>query len=439
MSKTIHLLFLFLLIACSKTLLAQRSDTLGVQLTDLFELADKNNRQLKIFSYNEQLAAENLQQQKDRLLPALEASLTLSYNGDGWVSDRNFSKGSTAPIPAFGNNFALQATQVIYAGGALKTAVELGKLDMMIAKLDKEKNKQDIRFMITGYYLELQKLQNQRLILESNMVQTDKLLLQLRNKYKQGVSLKNAVTRYELQKQSLELGLVQLESAEKIINNELLRTLQLPKGTRLAPKEEGKALSNETPGLVQWQALAKENAPLLGEAKLQIEQARQAEKLVQAGRKPELFAFAANRLDGPIMIEVPVINKNLNYWYAGAGVKYNIASLYASGSKIKASKIASRRAGESKLIREEQLDTDIEAAVIRTEEAEKVYATKLKAVQLASENYTIVRSRYLDDLVLITEMLDAENSKIDAEMQAANARINILYHYYQLKKLTGTL
>ena len=44
-----------------------------------------------------------------------------------------------------------------------------------------------------------------------------------------------------------------------------------------------------------------------------------------------------------------------------------------------------------------------------------------------------------NDLVLITEMLDAENSKLDAELKATNAQINIIFHYYQLKKLTGTI
>ena len=42
-------------------------------------------------------------------------------------------------------------------------------------------------------------------------------------------------------------------------------------------------------------------------------------------------------------------------------------------------------------------------------------------------------------MALTTEMLDAENTKLDAELQAANSQINILFQYYQLKKLTGTL
>jgi outer membrane protein TolC len=121
------------------------------------------------------------------------------------------------------------------------------------------------------------------------------------------------------------------------------------------------------------------------------------------------------------------------------GIKYNIASLYKSKSQIKASKIASQKAIENKALVQEKLANDIESAIIRKQEAQKVYETQLKGVQLATENYNIIRNRYLDDLVLMTEMLDAENAKIDAEMQAANAQINILFYHYQLKKLSGTL
>ena len=58
---------------------------------------------------------------------------------------------------------------------------------------------------------------------------------------------------------------------------------------------------------------------------------------------------------------------------------------------------------------------------------------------MATQNYTIIRNRYINDMALTTEMLDAENTKLDAELQAANSQINILFQYYQLKKLTGTL
>jgi outer membrane protein TolC len=87
----------------------------------------------------------------------------------------------------------------------------------------------------------------------------------------------------------------------------------------------------------------------------------------------------------------------------------------------------------------EQLAKEITAAKIKYTETIDVYNTRLKNVELATQNYNVIKSRYLNDLALITEMLDAENIKIDAELQAINAQVNIVFQNYQLKKLAGLL
>jgi outer membrane protein TolC len=58
---------------------------------------------------------------------------------------------------------------------------------------------------------------------------------------------------------------------------------------------------------------------------------------------------------------------------------------------------------------------------------------------LATLNYDVINRRYLNDLAIITDMLDATNSKLEAELNMANAKINLLLRYYNLKRVTGIL
>ena len=51
----------------------------------------------------------------------------------------------------------------------------------------------------------------------------------------------------------------------------------------------------------------------------------------------------------------------------------------------------------------------------------------------------MIENRYLNDLALITDMLDASNAKLSAELDVANARINVLFNYYRLMKAAGNL
>lgn len=421
---------------------AQDAKILRAGLSDLFQLADENNRELKILENNEKIAAAAIKQEQQKLLPSLDASLAVSYNGDGWITDRNFSNGFKADIPAFGNNFALEAKQIIYAGGAIKTSIEMAKRNQSLSLLNKEKNRQNIRFGITGHYLEILKLQNQQQIIEKNISQTNKMIEQIQAKKQEGAALKNDITRFELQLQSLNLSALRLKNSVTIMNNELVKTLQLPVGTILELKDEDNpmlAMGVPASEGYSWKSIADVNSPVLKEAELQIEQARSAEKLVRSEKLPQIFGFASNHLNGPVMIEIPVLNNNFNYWYVGAGIKYNIASLYKNKAKADMAHLSMQNSVESKNVITDQLDNEIVAANIRYHETLDVYQTQLKSVALAQQNYTIIKNRYTNDLVLITEMLDAENAKLDAELRATNAQINILFHHYQLKKLSGTL
>ena len=154
---------------------------------------------------------------------------------------------------------------------------------------------------------------------------------------------------------------------------------------------------------------------------------------------PSIALFAGDKLDGPITIEVPPIDKNLNYWYAGVNVKLDIAATFKSRKKIKRTQLATEKAIETDLWVQDNVRTAIKEAHIRFQEAFTIYETQLKSLELATQNYAVVNNRYLNDLALITDMLDASNSKLGAELELANARINILFNYYKLKKTAGSL
>lgn len=408
-------------------------------IEEMFNLAETNSRSIRTFDLAEQEAEQAVKVAKNALLPSIDVSASVSYLGDAWLSDRNFSNGMNAPMPHFGNNFAIEASQVVYAGGAISSRIEMAKLQQQLAQLDKEKNRQDIRFLLVGNYLEMYKLKNQAEVYRKNIEQTQKLLDDIRAKQNQGLALKNDITRYELQLKSLELALTQVLNGIVILNNQLVTVLGLPQETVI---EVDTNILNQMPMLTNethWQETAQTESPSLQQTKLMIKQSHYNEKLAKAERLPSIALFAGDKLDGPITIEVPPINQNLNYWYVGVGVKFNIASTFKSGKKVRLAKLSTQKAIESDLLLQENIMTGVKAAYTRFQESFTIYDTQVKSFELATQNYEVVNNRYLNDLALITDMLDASNSKLSAELQMANARINILFHYYQLKKATGNL
>lgn len=88
---------------------------------------------------------------------------------------------------------------------------------------------------------------------------------------------------------------------------------------------------------------------------------------------------------------------------------------------------------------QENVSLAVKADHIRYLEAYEELKTRQKNAELAERNYTTVATRYSADMALITDMLDAANARLDAEEQLAEARINIVYHYYKLLFTTGKI
>lgn len=65
-------------------------------------------------------------------------------------------------------------------------------------------------------------------------------------------------------------------------------------------------------------AIAGEHSPILKIGRTNIAISRKQEQIARSGMIPRISVFAGDRLQGPLTMELPPINKNLNTWYVGA-------------------------------------------------------------------------------------------------------------------------
>lgn len=427
---------LSLIALCSQYVCAQPK-TMGME--EMFRLADENSQSIQVYKTGKEAAEVALKTAKAQRLPDINASLSASYLGNGKLWDRDFSNPMTIDMPHFGNNFSLEAQQVIYAGGAINSGIELAELGRQSAELDWQKNRQEVRFLLTGYYLDLYKLYNQIQVLEKNLELTRQVITNMRARREQGTVLQNDITRYELQEETLKLQLAKVNDACKIINHRLVTTLHLPENTEIQPdttllEEQIRTLSEK-----EWQSLAEQSNIDLQQTQVNIRINEQKVKLERSERLPKIALVAAEHLDGPITIEVPVLDNNFNYWYIGIGIKYNFSALFKNNHKLKQAKLNVKRAQETHLLMQEQIENSVQASFVDFLTAFTDLKTQQKSVELADQNYDVTSNRYQNDLALLTDMLDASNTKLSADLSLVNARINVIYNYYKMKYVTHTL
>lgn len=301
------------------------------------------------------------------------------------MTDRDFSNAIHADMPHWGNSFVVKAQQVLYAGGGIRSGVRQSQLEKQIAEQEHLNSRQDLRFMLAGYYLDLFQLRNQELVYRKNIEQTRLLVKDMQAAYRQGTALKSDITRYELQLQNLELGLTSTANRLNVLNHRLVTTLGIEPGTHIVPDTLYlKQVLIEERQESEW-AAGIGASPTMQLAGLGIKLEQNRRKLIQSEQLPHISLSATNELNGPILIEVPPLNNNFAYWFVGVGISYNIDALFKGKRKLRQADISIQKQEEKRrLAKEEQTQ--------RLEQNESDIKLAEAALNLAKLNlsYTII-------------------------------------------------
>lgn len=414
------------------------SDTLRLTLTDVFTRIENENQTMSMLRTSQEAAEEGIKSAKNARYPEINAELNVSYIGDCFLTDRNFSNYTKAPSPHFGNGFTLEAQQVVYAGGAVNAAVKMAEHEGHMSEAVISKSRQGLRLMAAGEYLDLFRTDNSIKVYKENIELTTKLIEEINARREQGLALAADVTRYELRLEMLKLDLVRLQNTREIMNYRLVNSLGLPEGTVissiLGDEEDMRDRSRQN-----WQEIAADASPEMKVSGIKADMALTRQKLVRSERLPKIAVVAYENFNGPITFEIPPIDKNLNIWYVGLGIRYNFSSLYKSGHKLKQAAIEVRQAEQAKNVTEENLRNDVQKAYADYMQSYVELETSEKSLQLADENYERIHDRYMEQLVLVTDMLDAFNMKLDAELGVSAANAEIQYRLCCLRYAAGIL
>lgn len=405
---------------------------------ELFSMIESGNNTLNAIKTGVSVATQGIEEAKNKRLPDIGASLSLSYTGNVLITDRNFTHAKGASQPHFGNSFALEAQQVVYAGGAITTGIKLAELQKSVAENAVTLTRNQLRFIAIGQFLELSKLDNGIKVYDSNIALTERLIADIKAKQTQGMALKNDVTRYELQMESLKLGKRQLEDQKSILSHQLCNALGIEDAI-IVPDIDLTATGYELMSEKDLQSDALVNAPQIRQSELATNVAEQQLKLAKSELLPKVAVVAADNFSGPFTYDIPPINKNFNVWYVGVGVKYSLSSLFKTPKSVRRAEAQLRQSQEAHAVTNENVNNHVHQAYTMHQQAYVELRTQQKSVELANQNFQVVQNRYANQLALITDMIDASNVKLNAELQEVNAQINIAYTYYNVKYVTGKI
>ena len=408
-------------------------------IAEVCRLALENSTQLKISRTHTLLAKQETDIQRLGRLPELSTSLDYGYlsNADVWNS--HFSDHEVAGLPHPLTLFSVSATETIFAGGRINNAIQLAALEEQIALLQQEKNETDIKFLVIASYLDIYRLLNERNVYINNANLARQRLKNILSLRRQGMVTRNDQLRTELTISDYELTTRKIANGVVELNNHLNMVLGLPDSSRLMPDttllERGPAIKTLNEFLDDaW----RENHELKITGR-EMEVAERKLRLVKGERLPTLGLFAQSDLQRPFLNSLPAIDVYYNVWRAGAGISYDISSIYRSPRKIRAGLTGLDLARQQDSLERENLSVDVRNGFIKYNESVDELNTYRRDLRSAEENYRQVEKRYFNQLALLTDLIDATNTKTEAEIKVVNSEIGTIYTYYELMRIIGTL
>lgn len=407
-------------------------------LDEVIQLALENHTQLKLSKENINIAKQQTKIAELQKLPSVTASANAFYLGDALLLDKDLSTVATLTMPHFGNTYSVQASELIFKGGLVKKSVEMTELRAQLAELDYENDTQNIKFLVTSAYLDLQKIINQKNVYLNNSKLATERLENVKKFYKQGMVTRNEIIRGELLLKNLQQGILVLENNRAALNYQLATAIGTYPEVLIQPVNSMSA-TPEMQLLQYYLDLAHQNHPILKSAQTGINIANKNIEIIKTDKMPTIAAFGGYNMARPVTSSIPAKDLYTNTWQTGVSISYNIDNLYKTKEKEQLGKYQLSQAKNALVLQQQNLDIQTNAAYLKWQEALQQAQLYKESEALANENYRIIEAKYLNQLALQADMTDATNAKLEAELLYANSEINVQYQYYNLMKTTGTL
>jgi outer membrane protein len=427
---------LLLLLLLPTVLQAQSVKSLSIQ--EAIDLGVANSKNLKLAQNKIDESVARLAVVKDNALPSASASLLYNH---AEITTNSLSIGGGNPITlpkrsdAFLGTVTLQET--IYGGGRYKFAQESTKLLADVARLDADKNKEEISYAIINTYFSLFKVMQSKKVVAQNLQSIASQLKQAQRFFDQGIVTKNDVLRFQLQQANISLTNLEIENNRKIINYNLDILLGLPENTEIEISEAEIPLKNVEP-LSTYMDNALANRQELQQLDLQQKVADYNIKTIKANEKPTIGVGANLYYINPNSF-IPQADQFVMPVTLGATVSWNVGSLWTNKNKVAEARIQQKEIGIQKDLFSDNIKTELNSNYQHYLLAVQRINILETSIAQATENDRLLESKYKNNIASVTDRIDAETllyqAKINLEMAKADAKLA----YYTLLKSTGKI
>lgn len=408
-----------------------------ITLDEAIDLSLKSSKELKNSQAKIEEATAALREAVEKRLP--DAKLTGTYM---WLSSpkidlktkpsSNPSQGAVPTVSQAVYGMA-NASLPVFAGGRIHYGIESSKYLAEATKLDADNQKEEVIQNAIEAYINLYKARSSVDLVEENLAEARQRVKDLSNLEKNGLLARNDLLKAELQASNVELTLLDAQNNWQLANVSMDLMLGLPEKTEIVPDS---VLNNtvDTKSLDEYVQAAYAKRKDLASLDLKKKATETAIKSAKADYYPSLAVTG-----GYIAADIPNFLTITNAVTLGAGVSYNIGSLWKTKAKVQQVEARAKQVQISESLLNDQVRLQVSQAYLNWLSSQKKIEVYAKAVEQATENYRIVKNKFNNSLATTTDLLDADLAQLQAKMNLVFARADAVAVYNKLLQTAGLL
>ena len=425
---------------CAMSLHGQ--ETRHLTLDDAIDLSIKNSKQLKGSEAKIEEATAALREAVERKLPDVKvqgAYMWLSSpNIDMQTKNTNTGNGngnqSTLPNISQALYGFANASLPIFAGGRIRYGIESSKYLAEATKLDADNQKEEVIQNTVEAYINLYKARASVDLVQESLTEARQRVQDFTNLEKNGLLARNDLLDAELQASNIELALLDAQNDWQLANVSMDLLLGLPEKTQLDLDSELVAHESSPMTLDEYVQAAYAKRKDLASLQLRKKATETAVKSAKGEYYPSLALTG-----GYFAVDIPNFFTMTNAITVGAGVSYNLGSLWKTKSKVQQAEARAKQMQISESLMDDDIRLQVSHAYSNWLSSQKKIDVHVKAVEQATENYRIVKNKFNNSLATTTDLLDANLSQLQARMSLAFAKADAIAVYNKLLQTAGLL
>jgi outer membrane protein len=418
-------------------------DVRRLPLADAINMSLQNSGKLKIADAKVEEALAMLRESRNNRLPDIKATgsylrlnapdINLKINTSSAQPGEENTGNSTPKVDQAA--YALvNASVPLFAGFRVKYGIESAKYLEQAARLDVEKDKEEVIQNVISAYSNLYKAHKSVALVKENMEREQQRVVDFTNMERNGIMARNDLLKAQLQLSNIELSLLDAENNLNIANVNMNLMLGLPVNTVLRPDSTGFEVAPLPSTINDWVEKALTNRKDRAALALRIQAAGTAVKATTGAYYPSLALTG-----GYVAANIPNLLTLTNALNLGIGLQYDLASLYKTSAKVDAAKARLHQAQAADGILADQVRLEVYNSYQNYIVSVRKVDVYKKSVEQANENYRITKNKYDNSLVTTTELLDADVAQLQAKLNYAFSKADAAVAYKKLEQTAGTL